>query len=178
MSQALHQRPALPHVEVECHINAFVEEWRDPSGSRYIEFPIDVSARASIPSGLVAGSWLRSALAELSRLTALEDNWDGYGAPVIHPMAIIHALRFLEDTATRGNAAPAIVATGAGAVQLEWHRDGFEIDVEILPDGTFEASMESPDGTEDYWSEDLRNGVPPDLAQYIFRLSIARGIVA
>src|SRR5947207_169326 len=56
---------------------------------------------------LFASSWLRTVLDELDRLTSLESNWDGYGAPIIQPSLIIHTLNFLEATALKSAPAPA-----------------------------------------------------------------------
>lgn len=118
---------------------------------------------------LFAGSWLRTVLSEFERLTSLEADWDGYGAPVIQPSLIIHTLNFLEATALESGPAPAIVATGRGSIQLEWHRRGHEIDVEIAPDGSFEASVESPNEEPRELTGDVRSGIDPALARAIAR---------
>lgn len=127
------------------------------------------STDAPYQQPLFARSWLRAALSELDRLTSLESDWDGYGAPVIQPSLIIHTLNFLEATALESAPAPAIVATSRGSIQLEWHRRGHEIDVEIAPDGSFEASVESPNEEPRELTGDVRSGIDPALARAIAR---------
>ena len=127
----------------------------------------DPSTGALPAEPLFAGSWLRTVLDQLERLTSLESDWDGYGAPVIQPSLIIHTLNFLEATALKSAPAPAIVATNRGSIQLEWHRRGHEIDVEIAPDGSFEACSEAPDEEPRDWEGDVRAGIDPALARAI-----------
>ena len=65
---------------------------------------------------LIGSSWQM-------QLMDMEEGWDTYGAPKISREAI----RTIEHFAT--------VPTSDGGIQLEIHRDGFDIEIEIGPDG-------------------------------------------
>ncbi len=60
------------------------------------------------------------------------DGWDSYSAKkTLKPEAGIFALKVLSDIMTSNPPAPAIVPTTRGGVQLEWHKNAFDIEVEI-----------------------------------------------
>jgi len=67
----------------------------------------------------------------LKRIRTLEANWDTYGAPAINPLSIALA----ETIRTKVQFVP----TSKGGVQAEWHVNGFDIEIEIGPDGSMEA---------------------------------------
>lgn len=62
-----------------------------------------------------------------SRLAVLTPGWDSYGAPAINPRAIARARQWLESVA--------MVPTSEGGVQLEWHSEGHDVEMEFHPDG-------------------------------------------
>jgi hypothetical protein len=109
-------------------------------------------------------------LTELGRLTELDSDWDGYGAPSISSRAVMHALKFLHVVASAGVPRPDVIPTGLGRLQLEWRQGLIELDVEVGPDGQFEAAYRGPDG-EDDWAGHLGGGVPPELALRVIRLT-------
>jgi len=71
------------------------------------------------------------------KLTALEDltpEWDGYGAPVISPLAIAAARAFL--TRVGGDVQePFVAPAGDGEVMVEWDHDGESLEFTFGPDG-------------------------------------------
>lgn len=69
-----------------------------------------------------------SAAERFTQLGALEQNWDSYGAPPLDRATILRAEAWL--------AAACIVPCSGGGVQIEWHRDGVEIEVSFNPDGS------------------------------------------
>jgi len=64
----------------------------------------------------------------LDGFKGLELDWDSYGALQIKPRAIERAKKFLLEMP---NEDWLIIPCGNGAVQLEIHSDGFEIEVYI-----------------------------------------------
>lgn len=68
------------------------------------------------------------------RLLALEENWDSYGGQAIRREAVDAAIRLRAAVATE----PSFVPMSNGGVQVEWHRQGFDIELEISPDGTLQ----------------------------------------
>jgi len=92
--------------------------------------------------------------ANLEALLDLEPNWDSYGAATIAPKAVETATWLLEqilsDAAPEpliGASAdgsvgitwewtePQVVPTNEGGAQLEWHKSGTDLEIEVKPDG-------------------------------------------
>jgi len=65
------------------------------------------------------------------RLLALKENWDTYGAPIISKIAVDAALQLRNVLA----AVPSFVPMSNGGVQIEWHSQGFDVELEIQPNG-------------------------------------------
>jgi hypothetical protein len=63
----------------------------------------------------------------LWQMRHLENNWDSYGAEPVDGRAINKALDILETLPGLWDAVPCV----DGGVQLEQHRDGFDIEIEI-----------------------------------------------
>ena len=63
------------------------------------------------------------------RLLALKPNWDSYGAPRISRDAISTIEHF------------ATVPCSDGGIQLEIHRNGFDIEIEVGPDGAIQGAL-------------------------------------
>lgn len=77
---------------------------------------------------------------------ALVTNWDGHGAPAPELTAIRVAQTFLD--ALPSGPPPAISASAAGGVLLEWERDDVELLLEVKNDRNVHALVTWPDGRE------------------------------
>lgn len=66
-------------------------------------------------------------IARLQSFMKLERGWDSYDAAPINPLPVM--IGIIMQTA------PAVVPLSNGGVQMEWHRDGWDIELEITPDG-------------------------------------------
>ena len=73
-------------------------------------------------------------------LLALKENWDSYGAPIISKMAVDAALRLWNVLAT----VPSFVPMSNGGVQIEWHSQGFNVELEIGPNGRLHSEDAPP----------------------------------
>lgn len=71
-------------------------------------------------------------LAGLLAVQSLEPGWDSYDAPVITGAALDAAKRFM---AMLRESSPFVVPCSDGGLQLEWHQDGFDVEIEITPEG-------------------------------------------
>lgn len=81
--------------------------------------------------------------AATGRLLALKKNWDSYGGQAIRRKAVDAAIRIRAAVATE----PSFVPMSNGGVQVEWHRQGFDIELEVSPDGTLQCdSADAPEG--------------------------------
>lgn len=65
----------------------------------------------------------------LEHLAQLPANWDSYGALVVTEAAIESASRLMER--------PHVSPSPDGGVSVTWTNDHMEVDVTVLPDGTF-----------------------------------------
>ncbi len=74
------------------------------------------------------------------RLLALKENWDSYGAPIISKIAVDAALQLRNVLA----AVPSFVPMSNGGVQVEWHSLGFDVELEIQPNGRLAHPEDAP----------------------------------
>lgn len=77
-----------------------------------------------------------TALARLDEIAKLEPNWDSYGADTPWPEAIRAARELVRLFAHPPN----VVPRSGGGVQLEWHREGWEIELAIENVGTLDVA--------------------------------------
>jgi hypothetical protein len=76
-------------------------------------------------------NWFGKTVASLDELSRLPANWDSYGAAPVFQPAIRSAVSLLASVARQDTPAPAVVPTNRGAVLLEWHTRGIDLEVEI-----------------------------------------------
>ncbi|MGH8589599.1 MAG: hypothetical protein ACREXX_09795 [Gammaproteobacteria bacterium] len=84
-------------------------------------------------------TWLYPALHRLQHLSRLGDNWDSYGGRPLTDKAILTALSVIARLLCDESVPPAIVPTSEGGVQLEWHREGDELEIRVTPNGEISA---------------------------------------
>ncbi len=78
---------------------------------------------------------LLHALERACELQQLPRGWNSYGADPVSDTAFRQTIEFLTAYVVRGIAGPVLVPTVRGGVQLEWHRRGVDIEIEVGPDG-------------------------------------------
>ena len=98
--------------------------------------------------------WLESTNDALRELLALPPNWDSYGAAPIHVESVMAAIDLLRAIMRDDTPAPAVVPTPQGLVQLEWHRDGFDLEIEVQSLGTYSAYFENSH-TGETWENEI-----------------------
>jgi hypothetical protein len=72
---------------------------------------------------------------KLADLAKLEANWDSYGGKTIDPRCIESARKGLQHC-PEGMPKVRVVPCSDGGVQLEWSKDGRELEIEFSPDGS------------------------------------------
>lgn len=97
-------------------------------------------------------TWARGLLRKISELGDLEEDWDSYGAQPIDPRCAVTAAEIILNLMDSEMPAPSIVPTTGGGVQLEWHRAGADLEIEI----------QSPTKVEVFF-EDGRTGEEKEL---------------
>ena len=83
---------------------------------------------------LPAPAWLEPTLNNCGHLLLLPADWDGAHAPVIDTGAIQAALDALCSFMADDSSAPQWTPTRDGGVQLDWHENGLDLEIEFSPD--------------------------------------------
>jgi len=72
---------------------------------------------------------------KLMELNLLKDNWDSYGGKPITELALVGADLLLKALSGIQAVEPFICPCSNGGLQLEWHRNGYDLEIEISPEG-------------------------------------------
>ena len=88
----------------------------------------DVQARVAHPNS----KWVKELTPRFDELTGLDRGWDGYdGLPVSFACAQF-AANLLERLYVKTVPSPHLVPGSDGTVQIEWHRNQFDVEIEVL----------------------------------------------
>ena len=77
-----------------------------------------------------------STVEQLTALISLSDDWDSYGAMAPSLEAIHTATKVISRIITDDMVVPAVVPGADGSIQLEWHVNGIDLEVEVLSDNS------------------------------------------
>jgi hypothetical protein len=97
----------------------------EPEGAEQPEISIEASEAPSLPS------WVGGTIKDIVSKLLLDPNWDSYGASEISPQAVEHAIKLLLNIVSEDTTAPWVVPTSSGGIQLEWHTDEADLEVEV-----------------------------------------------
>ena len=103
-------------------------------------------------------------------LTELPDGWDGHdGIPVKVELANF-ALRIINEIVCYNMPIPSVVPGSDGTLQIEWHMNGFDIEIDILEPNKFIAERLDLDGNnEPEITDDFSK-----LSEWIMELKVDR----
>lgn len=83
-----------------------------------------------------APKWLPlTVLERMNELLELQPNWDSYGARCLKEQAFETALEILGTVMRPNTSPPTVVPTVEGGIQLEWHQNDIDLEVEVKPEG-------------------------------------------
>ncbi len=85
-----------------------------------------LSSQCALPASVL------SVVRDLQRLIPLRDDWDSYGARPLRFDAVVGALEVLLSVLLDETPAPIVVPTIGGGVQLEWHRNGVDLEIDVI----------------------------------------------
>ena len=80
-------------------------------------------------------------MALFRRLAGLRTGWDSYGAHALSPVAVQRAIVLMRADLP----VPAVVPTRAGGIQMEWHRHGIDVEINVPPTGDIEYLVVDPE---------------------------------
>lgn len=92
--------------------------------------------------------WRAVVEARLKKLGTYPHGWDGYQSSPPHPSVIAYARSVLNSVMQQDTPAPSIVPMSEGGLQLEWHRNGYDIELAIFSTNDLELSITFPDERE------------------------------
>ena len=98
--------------------------------------------------------WLEPAIDELKALVQLPNDWNSYGARPVARWAAEETLIVLLETMDSATPQPIVVPTNRGGVQLEWHTEGIDLEIEILGSGQYSVLFEDRQ-SGDEWEQEL-----------------------
>ena len=108
--------------------------------------PVTTSASPQVPT------WTSAVVKRLNDLLRLDHNWDSYGATKPSSNAAEALVKVLCDVARSDTPAPAVVPSPAGHFQAEWHRNGIDLELEVV---TPTKILVSYSDAQDSWDEEF-----------------------
>ena len=113
--------------------------------------------------------WEDKAGDRLAELMKLSPGWDGHQAPRVSRTVVDYACNLLPRLVTPGIPAPFIAPLAFGGLQLEWHRKGWDLEIEIHgPNQLYAYAREIGTGAE--WERELAD----DLTELGAKLNAIR----
>ena len=79
-----------------------------------------------------SSSWYKKLQTRFNEITSLPLGWDGYGGRPVSFTCAAFAAKLLERISIDGISEPALVPGGDGTLQIEWHRNKYDIEIDIL----------------------------------------------
>ncbi len=109
-------------------------------------------------------SWIWRVISDIQHIAKLDPNWDSYGAAPLSLRAARRCIEELLEILPANTPQPTLVPTRDGGLQLEWHRGGIELEIEVPPVGPVTYLFLDETGEEQEWE-----GAPPIHAAAIER---------
>ena len=75
--------------------------------------------------------WEAQTAERLRRLMELPPGWDSYGASPVDGSIVGYTQQILSRVMDEATPLPQIVPTSTGGIQLEWHQQGIDLEVEV-----------------------------------------------
>ncbi len=96
--------------------------------------------------------WVDSVARQLHDLATLPDDWDGYGARALRRDVISFAYHLLASVMRPETPAPHVTPMSHEGVMLEWHENGFDLEIEIKAPGKIWVAFEDRvEGIDNEW---------------------------
>jgi hypothetical protein len=109
--------------------------------------------------------WLGGAEKALQGFLDLPVNWDSYGARRIDPYIVTTGIQLLNDYIPQDSPPPHVVPTSRGGVQIEWHTQGIDLEIEVVSSDRLQIFYESPKEPE----QEFESNFPfTDLRKFLY----------
>lgn len=107
----------------------------------------------------------------LFQLIELDENWNSYGAVPVNWECIVTAVEIVLQFFNDSTPSPSVVPTSAGGVQLEWHRGGADLEIEVPRKGELSIYFEDENGEREFSVDLKRHQEPLELGNMLERIS-------
>jgi hypothetical protein len=100
---------------------------------------------AYLPQHRDPPEWLKETEETLRGFTTLPEGWDSYRAMSIESHVVDAAIELLHRKVQHNILKPAIVPTNRGGIQIEWHTQGVNLEIEITLHGEIRLLYVNPE---------------------------------
>lgn len=112
----------------------------------------------SVYASYTRSAWKDHLNSKFTELLALEPGWDGYQGEKLNLTILDFTLSLLEDLYCDGLSAPSVIPGSDGTIQLEWHQNGYDVEIDVLNPYDISACRKVP-GSEDYEDVDVEKDI-------------------
>lgn len=140
-------------TDLQLPISSWSSNWDDlllNARSRRYEIPISSQRKMLVYTPVDSPNWFEDALQKMAELLSLEENWDSYGAPRIDSCIVESVAQLLSALTKSWVPKPWICPTVRGGVQIEWHTNGIDIEIEYLSPTKVSVLSDGPLGEEEW----------------------------
>ena len=127
-----------------------------------------IGTRETLVGGAV-DTWIMAIFGRIAELAQLGENWDSYGARPVQNWSALAAARVLSYLVEYDSPAPSIVPTPDGHVQVEWHTNGIDLEIEFVGPALIHVAFENLQTGEE-WEGELTYDVSK-LLDFVKQLS-------
>lgn len=107
-------------------------------------FPRAIAEAPTLSSGSPwdRPGWIEPVVQKLGELLQLPRNWSSYRSEPVRAEIATALLQLLLEVMADETPPPAVVPTASGGLQAEWHRGGYDLEIEAFSPYRFEAHIE------------------------------------
>ena len=133
---------------------------------RSMKWSMSTAEVARVYSRQVVPPWIDCVIQSVQALCDLPEGWDSYGAQPVATKSIDNLVHLLWQVVHLDVPTPSIVPTVSGGIQLEWHRQGIDLEIEIPSSGSPVVSYEDLETGHEWEREiNLWDNVLPSLLE-------------
>jgi hypothetical protein len=108
--------------------------------SRYRSDTNSAFPQHRVPVPGFISTWVQSLQPRFSELTSLQRGWDGYHGKPVSFVCASFAAALLERICNDSVSAPTLVPGSDGTLQIEWHKNKYDIEIDVIAANNVVAS--------------------------------------
>ena len=122
--------------------------------------PLPCTQWSEVTSFWRSQPWVADASRTISRISTLQDDWDGQGSPAPSRAALESMNRVIREIDAYDLPSPHISPVSGGGLGIEWHQGQRDLSIELLQDGSIEyLRSQTTSGEPDI--DQMEDGVIP-----------------